>query len=300
MKITWTEGTPSEKGSFNHTAVWLNGRVYLGGGSENEYTSSYNINCYDPDRNLWNSINIGYRNFAMTTLDNKLVIAGGHAKESGKKTEKIQTLNAANQLKDYNSLKIARSHAMAAGYREILIVFGGKGEGNSTLSSTELLHGKTCQLYECRDRLEPRYSPKSVIVDNILYVLGGFDQHNYPSESVYTLPLDTVFIQELKWDIPSDQTPFYDSTPVSVNGTHLLIVGGYKKVQGNRTYTSNIHKPIDKKRIIHNREIIGHIPLARSNSAAVCTADNRIIVIGGENDKRQITNTVWIGSCEPQ
>ena len=229
MKITWTEGTPSEKGSFKHTAVWLNGRVYLGGGSENEYTSSYNINCYDPDRNLWNSINIGYRNFAMTTLDNKLVIAGGHAKESGKKTKKIQTLNAANQLKGYNNLKMmkARSHATAAAHQEILIVTGGKGKGNPevTISFTELLHSKNGQLYECRNQHRPCYSPKSVIVDNILYVLGGFDEHNYPSKAVYTAPLDTVLTLGLKWNNYSDQTPFYASTPVSVNGTRLLIVG---------------------------------------------------------------------------
>ena len=67
-------------------------------------------------------------------------------------------------------------------------------------------------------------------------------------------------------------------------------------------HTSNIHKPIDIKRINHNTEIIEHIPSARSNSAAVYTADNRLIVIGGYDDKSKITNTVWIGSFarEPQ
>ena len=47
-------------------------------------------------------------------------------------------------------------------------------------------------------------------------------------------------------------------------------------------------------------ETIGHIPSARSLTAAVSTADSRVIVIGGESDKREHTNTVWIGSCKLQ
>ena len=283
----------------------------MGGGCETKFTSSHSINCYDPDKDSWNSINIDYRDFAMTILDNKLVIAGGHVKKSGKKTKKIQTLNAANQLEDYNNLKMmkARSHATAAAHQEILIVTGGKGEGNPevTLSSTELLHSKNGQLV---GSLDPRgdlpskcYSLKSVIVDNILYVLGGFYYGNTASKAVYTASLDTMLTQGLRWNTSnSDVTPFYASASVSVNGTHLLIVGGNITASDKLMYTDNIYKPIDNKRVNYRWEIIGHIPSARSNSAAVCTADNRVIVIGGYDDKSKITNTVWIGSFarEPQ
>ena len=69
-------------------------------------------------------------------------------------------------------------------------------------------------------------------------------------------------------------------------GTHLLIVGGFK----SKRYSSDVHK-LNKV-----WEAIGHIPSARQSSAAVSTADNRVIVIGGRNDKREFTNTIWIGS----
>ena len=89
------------------------------------------------------------------------------------------------------------------------------------------------------------------------------------------------------------------SAPVSVNGTRLLIVGGVKGTGGKVTVTSE--SDICKlNKVNHSWEAIGHIPSARSRSAAVSIADNRVIVIGGENDKREVTNTVWIGSCEPQ
>ena len=77
----------------------------------------------------------------------------------------------------------------------------------------------------------------------------------------------------------------------------LLIVGGHKSTGCKDTVTSDIHK---LNKVSHSWEAIGHIPSARCESAAVSTADNRVIVIGGRNDKREAINTVWIGSCEPQ
>ena len=69
-------------GCANHTAVWLNGLVYVGGGYEAGVVGgSYTINCYDPVRNSWSSIiNTPYCLFAMTKLNNKLLTAGGNDK----------------------------------------------------------------------------------------------------------------------------------------------------------------------------------------------------------------------------
>ena len=108
--------------------------------------------------------------------------------------------------------------------------------------------------------------------------------------------MDTLSRHQLKWSTNQD-TPCYHSAPVSVSGTNLLIVGGSKERGNEFTRTSDIYK---LNKITYHWEAIGHIPSARSITAAVSTADNRVIVIGGVNDKREHTNTVWIGSCEPQ
>ena len=130
-----------------------------------------------------------------------------------------------------------------------------------------------------------------MIVDNILYLLGGANKDGY-SPAVFTAPLDTLSSHQLKWNALQD-TPCCGSAAVSVYGTHLLIVGGYKA----RRCTSDVYK---LNKVSHRWEAIGNIPPARSRSAAVSTADNRIIVIGGYNYKGEYTNTVWIGSCDPQ
>ena len=295
MYIKWKEGAPVPVGRYGHTAVWLNGLVYVGGESEAGWKASYTINCYDPVNNSWSySIDTPYRLFAMTTLNNKLLIAGGQDK-SNKTCNQILIMDNA-QLKNYTEMTIARSRATAAGHQGMLIITGGIDNKNKTLSCTELFDSTNGQWYTCSDLPQPHCHLQSVIVDNILYLSGGAKSHVSDSLAVFTAPLDKLSRHQLKWNTHQD-TPWYQSAPVSVNGTELLIIGGGKMIEYKYTRTSDIYK---FNKVIQSWESIGHIPSARTSSAVVSTANNRVIVIGGLNDKREFTNTVWIGSCEPQ
>ena len=239
----------------------------------------------------WSSpINTPYCYFAMTTLNNKLLIAGGRDK-SYKKTNQILTMDA-GQLKNYTKMITARSYATATGHQGMLIITGGEDDKGKRLSSTDLFDSSNGQWYMTNDLPQPHSWLQSVIVDNILYLLGGINKDGYASPAVFTAPLDTLSRHPLKWNTLQD-TPCSDSAPVSVYGTHLLIVGGGKGIGDKYTYTSDVYK---LNKVSHSWEAIGHIPSARRSSAAVSTADNRVIVIGGWNDKGEFTNTVWIGS----
>ena len=274
--------------------MWLNGLVYVGGGTESGWKSSYDINCYDPVNNSWSSpISTPYCLFAMTTLNNKLLIAGGKD-QSFKITDQILKMTA-GQVKNYTKMITARSDATATGHQGMLIITGGWDDKYKKLSSTELFDSSNGQWYVTNDLPQPHCWLQSVIVDNILYLLGGVNKDGY-SPAVFTAPLDTLSRHQLKWNIHQD-TPWCRSAPVSVYGTHLLIVGGGKMIGDKNTHTSDVYK---LNKFSHSWEAIGHIPSARSLSAAVSTADNRVIVIGGRNDKGELTNTVWIGSCDPQ
>ena len=296
MNIKWEEVAPAPLGCGGHTAVWLNGLVYVGGGREGEvgrqYGSlSYNINCYDPVNKSWRSpINTLYHLFTMTTLNNKLLIAGGQDK-GYKVTNQILTMDA-GQLKNYTKMTTARSQTTAIGHQGMLIITGGLDDKYKILSSTELFDSNNGQWYICNNLPQPHYWLQSVIVDNILYLLRGINKDSGDSLAVFTAPLDTLSRHQLNWKTYQD-TPWCRSAPVSVHGTHLLIVGGWKRMVGKCT---DVYK---LKRVSHSWEAIGHVPSARHSVAAVSTAD-KVIVIGGLNDRDQYTNTVWIGSCEPQ
>ena len=298
MNIKWEKGAPTPLGCASHTAVWLNGLVYVGAGWETEvgglYLPSYNINCYDSVNKSWKSpINTPYCDFAMTTLNKKLLIAGG-MDISPKRTNQILTMDA-GRLKNYTMMSTGRSQATATGHQGMLIITGGLGVNGNKLSSTELFDSNNGQWYICSDLPQPHSRQQSVIVDNILYLLGGFSKDGNYSPAVFTAQLDTLSRHKLNWKTYQD-TPCHQSAPVSVHGTHLLIVGGYKMIGGKDTITSDVYK---LNKVSHSWEAIGFIPSARESAAAVSTAD-KVIVIGGNNDKGQHTNTVWIGSCEPQ
>ena len=293
MNIKWEEGAPAPVGRYGHTAVWLNGLVYVGGGWETGGNDSYTINCYDPVNNSWSSpINTPYCYFAMTTLNNKLLTAGGEDK-SDKRTNQILIMDA-GQVKNYTKMITARSLATAAGHQGMLIIIGGLDNKCKISSSTELFDSSNGQWHTCNNLLQPQYRLQSVIVDNMLYLLGGADESFSYSPTVFTAPLDTLSRHQLKWNTHQD-TPYCNSTPVSVRGTHLLIVGGSKKTGFTYRRYSNVYK---LNKVSQIWEAIGHIPTGRSSSAAVSTPDNRI---GGVTmDKREDTNTVWIGLCDPQ
>ena len=286
MNIKWEEGAPLPVNRAGLTAVWLNGLVYMSG----DYGTR--VDCYDPVKNSWSSpINTPYCWFAMTTLNNNLLIAGGHDR-SYKRTNQILMMDA-GQFKNYTKMITARSLATAIGHQGMLIITGGMDDKGKKLSSTELFDSTNGQWYTCSDLPQPHSELQSVIVDNILYLLGGVNKDGNPSPAVFTAPLDTLSRHQLKWNTHQD-TPWCHSAPVSVHGRHLLIVGGWKEGTG---YTSDVYK---LNKVSHGWEAITNLPSARSEAAAVSTTDNRIIVIGGFNDKGLPTNTVWIGSCEPQ
>ena len=291
VNIKWKEGTPAPVGYIRHTAVWLNGLVYVGGGIETGWKISFTINCYDPLNDSWSTpINTPYCKFAMVTFNNKLLVAGGEDKI--RKTNQVLTMDT-GQLKEYTQMITARSLATAAGHLGMLIIAGGVDDKDNILSSTELFDSNNSQWYNCKDLPQPHLRLQSVIVDNTLYMLGGTNKHNTAALTVFTAVLDTLSNHQLIWNT-YENTPWYRSAPVNVQNTHLLLIGGR-----NHGYVtcSVVDKP---NKVSCNWETIGNIPSSRCSLAAVSTTDNRIIVIGGWNEYEDITNTVWIGSCEPQ
>ena len=293
VNIKWEERAPAPVNQGGHTAVWLNGLVYVGGGYEAGLKESFTIYCYSVANDSWrSSINTPYCLFAMTSLNNNLLIAGGRNKNH-KTTDQILTLESVN-LKNYVNMITAKSVCTAASHQGVLIITGGKDDKGIKLSSTEVFDSSTEQWYTCSDLPQPHYWLHPVIVDNTLYLLGGIDQDGKPSPSVFAAPLDTLSRHRLRWNTCQD-TPRCRSVPVSVHGTHLLILGGYKRVENQVTFSSDIHK---FNKANHSWEPIGHIPSKRYSLAAVSVGDDKVVIIGGENDRREYTNTVWTGSYD--
>ena len=268
----------------------------MGGGYETIFNDLCRIDCYDPVNNSWSSpINTPYSRFTLTTLNNKLLTVGGMKQNS--RTNQILIMND-GQLTLYTKMMLRRTGASAASHQGMLIITGGH-DGSKRLSATELYDSNNGQWYCCDDLPQPHTLLQSVIIDDTLYLLGGSNESGFRSQTVFTAPLDTLSRHQLKWSVYQD-TPLYSSSPLCVNGVSLLIVGGGEnKIINDPSKSLNDPDIYRLNKVIHSWEAIGRIPSPRISPVAISTGDNNIIIIGGKS-KGKSTNTVWIGSCEPQ
>ena len=156
----------------------------------------------------------------MTTLNNKLLTVGGVKQNS--RTNQILIMND-GQLTVYTEMMLRRTGASAVSHQGMLIITGG-WDGSKILSTTELYDSHNGQWYCCDDLPQPHNMLQPVIVDDTLYLLGGYNEIGNSSQTVFTAPLDTLSRHQLQWNVYQD-TPRCRSAPVCINGSSLLIVG---------------------------------------------------------------------------
>lgn len=297
VNIEWREGTAAPVSRVLHTAVLLNGVIYVGGCYHDaEMPVLHRIDIYHVATDSWDKSPIitPYRYFAMTTLNNRLITAGGRD-SNNQATDMMFTLeNGASELKEYGTMIIPKYSVAAASHQAVLIIAGGRNSKGDSLASTEVLDSVIGQWHVCNPLPQPCSWSQLVIVSHNLYLIGGYSQAGNASSAVYSSPLDSIKKYQLKWtSFPN--LPWWLPASVSSGDGDLIILGGLKMVKDSPVRTSNIYM-FNKDN--HNWEVIGHIPVKRGAPAAVA-AENKIIVIGGRSSKGNHTNTVWIGLCEP-
>ena len=294
--VKWKELALLPVGRKAHTAVLLGGNVYVGGGvegtSDNDKQYSYRLDVYNLTTNQWSPspITTPHRSFAMTVLDDKLVIVGGRTKNRVV-VRKVLVLNT-GQWKDYSEMPTARCFATAVGYHSMLIVVGGgiKVEGNWTrVSTAELLDTTNGCWYTCNNLPSPHLQMKAVIMNDELYLLAGADKDLSPSSQVFVASPDNLSTHQLNWQ-SAPNTPWCVSAPVVLYNKFLLTVGGWQ--QNCCSSEVNVFNSSTGQ-----WKHLTNIPAARRDPAVVGVADN-IKVIGGVNSDHKYSNTVWIGMFE--
>ena len=170
----------------------------------------------------------------MTVLNNQLMIIGGK-NTYGHVTDRVFILGSNNQLRFYTTMITPRCLATAVSHQQNLLVVGGKGSNYHLLASTEIFDSTSGQWHMTGDLPSPHCSLQAAVSDNTIYLLGGGSQ-NSSSSYVFTASLDMLSSKNLKWDSHLS-TPWNRSTPVSLQGRELVVVGGRRKKEtGNHNY----------------------------------------------------------------
>ena len=198
--------------------------------------------------------------------------------------------------KEFPPMPTKRSHTAALCNQVVLVVAGGRAEGQNVLHTIEVMDVDTYQWSVAADLPVPLHLALATICCERLYVSGGRDENRHPSRSVYTCSLSTLLQSckpaesevisdaNLKSPSPSrDQPglwnriadlPVTESTCVSLGG-QLLAIGG---MDSDNKPTTTI--------LVHNQaanawEIVGEMTTARSWCFAAVLPEGKLMVVGG-------------------
>ena len=302
--VAWKEVASLPLGCTAQIAVLLQGNIYVGGGSEEsvdvrclqDYQNCCKLNVYSLTTNQWSyPITTPYSWFAMTVLNNKLMIAGGRATKDFEIVKKVLVLNGGH-WEEYSEMPTARCQATAVGYQSKLIVIGGtalvehESKRKVMPSSTiEVLDTANGSWHICTNLPSPHCQMKAIVADDKLYLLGGFDVNFHPSSQVLAASLDTISNYKINWQFLPN-TPWHYSSAAVLNDKFLLAVGGRK----SSNKTSQTREVCILNPSTGLWESISKLPGERSLPAVV-GIDDKVIVIGGTNANRKYSRSVWVG-----
>lgn len=230
--------------------VVLKERVYIGGGTsisgrEDQIVMMYNINS-----DQWNTLPpYQFSWFAMTTLNDQLVLVGGLDKPSNKRTNLVGNFNEARQewAHKFPPLHVARSGAAVVTHSDRwIVVAGGRG---SMEAPVEILDSTGGQWYRANAPLPQKLCKmSSIMIDSVWYLLGGYSGRE-SAKMCLSIHLDKLISQAvlqasaangildrdqpIRWQALPD-APLVGSTAVSHNGL-LFAIGGEQEIDKGST-----------------------------------------------------------------
>ena len=267
-------------------SVVMQGRLYVGGG----YTGLDKGNIvmeYDVSSREWATL-LPYRakDFAMTVINNQLVLVGGWDHGGFSKLLGVWGADYNEWVHPFPEMPTAHSRSSVVVYKEWLVTAGGWADGNALVSCVEVLNTESKQWYAGPSTLIPWYGMKTAVVGDIGYFMGGCNIIGCASiKTVYSVCISTLISQitskassgtdrEIWKEIPGLQLIY--STPLSFSGS-LLAVGGWDK---DRNATTAIHRyQPDTGEWVK----VGDLPSPRYKCTCVMTTDREVFVAGGED-----------------
>ena len=262
-------------------SVQVQGTLYVGGGAVSG-DNVYIVMTYDISAGKWATLPpYSTRYFAMTAIDNHLVLVGGKGRGGVRsKVLGVWSEDSKKWTHPYPDMTTPRYFCSAVVYNQYLVVAGG-WEAGGRLSSVEVMNTNTKVWYAGPPTPRAFSMMNTAIVGNMCYFMGGGGEGGYTTK-VYSVSLpaldsqlnsDSTAKDTQTWkELP--QLPVAYAVPLSISGS-LLAVGGYK----DRKAVSALHlyQP-DAGQWVK----VGDLPSPRCLSTCVMISEKELLVaIGG-------------------
>ena len=290
LQLRWRRGPdmPFRMAGYVQSVV-VQGRAYVGGGYDVLGSDDNNtVMEYDINSGKWAKL-VPYtvRDFAMTAINNQLVLVGGWPRGNGHSSV-LGVWSDEKWTYPYQDMPTARSWCSAVVYNEWLIVAGGWGDDKGCVSHVEVMNTGSKQWSRSVAPPTPWSSTRIAIVGDTCYCLGGTTGQSIATTEVYSASLPDLTSQlcsfnskekgnkhQIWKEIPGLQTT--RSAPLSIRGS-LLAVGG--RDENEKAVTAiHLYQPDTGEWVK-----VGDLPTPRYDCTCAMITDREMIVVGGIDD----------------
>ncbi len=287
LELDWRRGPDMPVTMRAHIqSVKINDTVYVGGGWTDRDEDAYIVMAYNTQSCQWHTLPpYSTSCFAMTTINNRLVVVGGRNRE--RSDSKLgEWLSDSNQwTHPFPPMSTPRCVPSATSYKHWLVVAGGN-HGVRIQASVEVLDLLNMQWSTGPSTPTPWGSMKSTTIEDTWYLMGGeCESLVRSSPDVYSVSLEALVLHSSSdssniWNkLPSLSCIW--SCPLNIGGS-LLAVGGW--VKKSRKSVSTIQRYVPET---NTWVQAGQLPHVVYNCTCIMTSD-KVHVIGGSDGNSEL------------
>ena len=266
----------------------VQGTLYVGGVTDSSDVNDYIVLTYDISAGKWATLPpYSTRYFAMTAIDNHLVLVGGAGRDGVRsKVLGVWSEDSKKWTHPYPDMTTPCSSCSAVVYNQHLVVAGGaRGWGvGDYLSSVEVMNTDTKQWYAASPTPIAWSQMKTAVVGDMCYFVGGCIEKD-PTNNVYSVSLPALvsqlnsdsFAKDTKTWKELPQLPVTKAAPLSISGS-LLAVGGFKNESALHLYKPDAGQWVK----------VADMPTPRYSTTCIMITDKELLVVGGIGDKDRL------------
>ena len=224
VSLHWEKRNDLPTGVVDAYSVWLNGKLYVGGGGS-ILKSSARLLVYSPSEDSWEVIPTPTEHYTLATYHSQLVLVGGQDPTTRKPTSKVWLLEDRSWVPHPTvpDMPVSTSGSPAVGFGDYLIVSGSKQDKGSTAMS--VFDG---QNWLSAQALSEKHIKKHSAVN-------GDDWYVTRSQVVYRTSLKSLVASAVSPAAAAAQSSVWERLPdtphqgssITWFGDHLLAVGGW-------------------------------------------------------------------------
>ncbi len=273
-------------------SVEINDTVYVGGGLTDRDKDAYIMMAYNTQSCQWHTL-LPYstRLFAMTTINNKLVVVGGRNRDGSTSCELGEWQPDSNEwTRPFPPMSASLKWPSATSYKHWLVVAGGY-YGVRLQASVEVLDVSNMQWSTRSSTPTPWAAMKSTTIGDTWYLLGGMISDLI--SDVYCVSLEALVSHSSSdctniWNkLPSLNCT--DSCPLNIEGS-LLAVGGNDMKNKKPVSTIQCYVPETNTWVL-----TGQLPYAVYNCTCIITSD-KVHAMGGHDGKSRLKDLFLVAN----